>query len=1207
MSWCVRAGILLTAVVLGGPASAQELLFRGSFEPEGRTPIVAAQVELRTTNGTVKATTTTDAWGAFPAFAATQLVAGDVIVVFGGSWNDAPFVGEFRSPVDSPSVAQTVGPVTTLVDAVANTTLVTDSPPGRLINAVNLLTARRLIDADWRSGSPLRVDDDLAAQIVAGGGMQTWVAALVADLADGDLDRAWMASFPHVHGGVAGIDFSMSAGEWLRGDAIEVTLNVERTLPAPVAGFSFSKQLGPDWVAVSPSGVLTASVPLDAPNGPGALVIRVMNPEGGGFRDVALGYRVVIGTVVAQATYGATGGTLWVPDNSIGVQVPDSAFSAPTVVEWVSYGEGDNATYRMRTNPRDRAFLVAPTLLTPTSNAVEKGSPPTCTGVDGWGTGWYAKTCRGSVWAEVRPFGGNAILPLGRLPGTAQHTLPASQSYELPTRSQINWVLAARCNTDCAGRVPVLFVHGYTQLGLLGGGYGTWADLPDLLHAKEVSPGVQLAAYQFRYRSNARFQELAADLQVAVEAIQQETGQPVHIVAHSFGGLVARTYLQGLIPGTPAILPSPGNCTTSRHPNVASLTTVGTPHSGIAALPAVMHGRLLPIGRHDIAGGLIGTCRQWSCWQAGSDFGAPAYYGGLAFLFGVEAQPGFIAAKLSDFATHPLPVPTLSLIGLMPSGGGFDGGDNLISYQGQRFSPRQSCPAGSCSSSAVVQPAITNIEGTQLGHCVYERVLGTVINNAAPLPGASSWRVQTLIQNYAHNGAVFAGGTSPEVEVGGALVEGGNLSLATHDTVHRLRDWLLRLREPDPAARVIKVEVSGSGAVELDFAGSIQSCTSSCTYQAPAQAVPAQIRIRAVPAGGALLLMTPSPCGQSLNWCDWRVGPYERIGAQFQSSAQGLVRVSVGGAGRVRVNPGDALCSGNCSYYFAALTSVTLAAESTGGSFNGWSGHCTGSTTSCTVTAQTSQPRVIGAAFGNPAPISAGPLNDTGLLRCWNNDSPPLDCPYSPFPDQDGDHGRDALARVGQLTKIGGGEAGFDYTKISNSGNPLAASAALGNGPDDWACTRDNVTGLVWEVKVVDTAHLRHVNHSYTWYSTDGSVNGGVAGSAGTANSCNSTATQCNTQAFVSAVNSQRLCGHSDWRMPTLPELQSIFHFGQYPNIDLDYFTIPESTIFWIWAGNSSSREPGRAWVMQWGNGNGDTGTWNKSNAYRTWLVRTAH
>ena len=119
--------------------------------------------------------------------------------------------------------------------------------------------------------------------------------------------------------------------------------------------------------------------------------------------------------------------------------------------------------------------------------------------------------------------------------------------------------------------------------------------------------------------------------------------------------------------------------------------------------------------------------------------------------------------------------------------------------------------------------------------------------------------------------------------------------------------------------------------------------------------------------------------------------------------------------------------------------------------------------------------KVLGSPFGvdllfldgfetAPPPLTVA-LNDTGQNWCANDSANFLSCPQAGFPDQDGDHGRDALARAGQLTKIGGGEAGFDYTKISNSGLPLGAGAALGSGAGDWGCTRDNVTGLIWEVK----------------------------------------------------------------------------------------------------------------------------------------------
>ena len=86
------------------------------------------------------------------------------------------------------------------------------------------------------------------------------------------------------------------------------------------------------------------------------------------------------------------------------------------------------------------------------------------------------------------------------------------------------------------------------------------------------------------------------------------------------------------------------------------------------------------------------------------------------------------------------------------------------------------------------------------------------------------------------------------------------------------------------------------------------------------------------------------------------------------------------------------------------------------------------------------------------------------------------------YPRQDGRFGRDAKAKAGTLTKTGGGAAGFDYSKIANNGSDLGAGVghALGTNPADWTCTRDNVTGLTWEVKVNDATHLRHMNWTYT-------------------------------------------------------------------------------------------------------------------------------
>ncbi len=50
--------------------------------------------------------------------------------------------------------------------------------------------------------------------------------------------------------------------------------------------------------------------------------------------------------------------------------------------------------------------------------------------------------------------------------------------------------------------------------------------------------------------------------------------------------------------------------------------------------------------------------------------------------------------------------------------------------------------------------------------------------------------------------------------------------------------------------------------------------------------------------------------------------------------------------------------------------------------------------------------------------------------------------------------------------------AGTAYTRIANNGAELDDTVtALGSGPLEWACTRDNATGLVWEVIALVVHH----------------------------------------------------------------------------------------------------------------------------------------
>ncbi len=184
-------------------------------------------------------------------------------------------------------------------------------------------------------------------------------------------------------------------------------------------------------------------------------------------------------------------------------------------------------------------------------------------------------------------------------------------------------------------------------------------------------------------------------------------------------------------------------------------------------------------------------------------------------------------------------------------------------------------------------------------------------------------------------------------------------------------------------------------------------------------------------------------------------------------------------------------------------------------------------------------------------------LNDTGVSVCSISDDENGDCPAKNYPGQDGQSGRDRLAKAGRLSKQGAGVAGFDYTKIANDGSELPATATLGSGPQDWACTRDNVTGLIWEVKT-DDAGVRDKDNRYSFDQA---------------------------AQLAATVNQTGLCGASDWRVPNRQALQSLVYYGRVePAIDTDYF--PNTVSNWFWSSSPYVGNASYAWVVDFNNGN---------------------
>jgi hypothetical protein len=228
--------------------------------------------------------------------------------------------------------------------------------------------------------------------------------------------------------------------------------------------------------------------------------------------------------------------------------------------------------------------------------------------------------------------------------------------------------------------------------------------------------------------------------------------------------------------------------------------------------------------------------------------------------------------------------------------------------------------------------------------------------------------------------------------------------------------------------------------------------------------------------------------------------------------------------------------------------------------------------------------------------IPYGGLNDSGIDWCaddfsnFDNDeqksSKNIGCKALPtgYHGQDAFEGRDALSRDGKLSKTGAGSSGFDFTKVCRSGavagegdcppNPLP-----GNSADRWGCTRDNVTGLLWELK--SASGLQSHDNTYSWFNPDSKVNGG---SPGQNNGGYCQESQCDTLSYIKAVNSLKLCGTSDWRLPTKRELLSTVDNGRFnPAADERFFPKlhPEN----YWSSSPYADQESMAWQVNFKSG----------------------
>ena len=181
----------------------------------------------------------------------------------------------------------------------------------------------------------------------------------------------------------------------------------------------------------------------------------------------------------------------------------------------------------------------------------------------------------------------------------------------------------------------------------------------------------------------------------------------------------------------------------------------------------------------------------------------------------------------------------------------------------------------------------------------------------------------------------------------------------------------------------------------------------------------------------------------------------------------------------------------------------------------------------------------------------ASPVPDTGQTKCYDVAGKVITCPS---PGQ-ALYGQDANYSINPMS----------YTKLDGSGNALPDSAT------SWVMVKDNVTGLIWEMKtnkdgVKNYNDPHDADNTYTWYDSNPATNGGNAGTPGSGT---------DTEDFIKALNDANYGGYSDWRLPTIKELAYIVDYSiPYPGPTINTTYFPNTAASWYWSSTTDAAVP---------------------------------
>lgn len=707
--------------------------------------ITGATVTLKSNDGQSVSTTTSDDSGnfSFQDIKQSILNAGYSLEVTGGLIDGQPYADTLRASYFDAGAAEhsNVTAMTTLVDNLAAKISTESSASRQHTAAISLLKRIGLTgESDWNSLSSDNFDlDAIELGIQDAGGVQAWSDMVIADItSDTELSSPELnALFPHAHAGLTSV--TAQAVTLFSGTESIIPVAIESSGSNDASVLTLSS--APDWLTIT-DGTVLARPPEGTSPGKYSAVLDVSLDGVHAGRKTDITVDVVKPVILLEGELNNDGVTLTNQWQDIAISAPAGVLTQAYSVQYIGGVNSDGETLlKLNTNPQatdadlDNMALLQPNIdviknnyLLLTADNILPASKPlhiannsdakkyeslkvTQRSQDGIDDFKFNAMIRASKRLSAEKFGTAGKNGLNTL-DTYPMIVPNMESDFIKTGNKTITKMGSKLLVESKDAMngtgdSVILVHGYDQGNMASDDY--FGNLPSMLKSRGFIP------YFFAWNTNQRFEDAAYELGRAIATVSAHTNKKVHLIGHSYGGVVIRTLLQGNAEakvkenGRIKMVPMFTNAGFFES-RVASVTTIGSPHSGVFGGNEIVsfdggNNIVFPNGRDDEwVGRAIGACSSVPCYELGVPWG---YLEKDGKYFGVRNQKGQVAYALASSLEdkYPKNIPTNILIGLVFDGlnkrcvtkdgtnkcefevNAYNSGDGLISLAGQFVSP----------------------------------------------------------------------------------------------------------------------------------------------------------------------------------------------------------------------------------------------------------------------------------------------------------------------------------------------------------------------------------------------------------------------------------------------------------------------------------------------------------------------------------------